>query len=514
VTRSSSFVDTLIGTRIAGRYVVDKILGSGGMGIVASAKHPDLGTRVAIKFLRPEHADDEVVKQRFLREGRLAARVKSSHFVRVVDVGTLENGVPYLVMEMLAGRDLSDDLRARGPLPVAEAVDIILQACTGIAELHAIGVVHRDLKPSNLFVNEAAGAKMIKVLDFGISKEQRTTDAKNQPLTSTDNVLGTPQYMSPEQIKASKDVDPRSDVWALGIILYELLTQRLPFVAEGPGVGELFARILYFDPVKPTEHRADLPPELEAVIMTCLTRDLKVRYANVGALAEALRPFAAAKSLHRIDAVQEALSTPTPHVEESMPPPPNALPDDEKKEISLAATVQVGQGNQANKTPPKATTRATKPASDPVVSIGVEAESINASSVELGGIPKKKKSAALTIALVSAAAVLVGGIAFWMSSKNDGTQPLTTAGTGIVSTPPPPASTSTPTPPAASVAPTAWERESASVPATGAPPPAATSAHPAIVGRPPATGAKPGATKPSAPAKPTSTTSDPILDRK
>src|SRR5687768_15689372 len=155
------------------------------MGVVVSAKHPDLGTRVAIKFLRPEHADDGVVKERFLREGRVAARVKSSHFVRVIDVGTHEGGVPYLVMEMLAGRDLSDELRARGPLPVPDAVDIILQACTGIAELHALGVVHRDLKPSNLFVNEAAGAKVIKVLDFGISKEQRATDAKNNPLTST-----------------------------------------------------------------------------------------------------------------------------------------------------------------------------------------------------------------------------------------------------------------------------------------------------------------------------------------
>jgi serine/threonine protein kinase len=512
VSRGSAFVDSLIGTRIAGRYVVDKVLGSGGMGVVASAKHPDLGTRVAIKFLRPEHADDDVVKQRFLREGRVAARVKSSHFVRVIDVGTHDSGVPYLVMEMLAGRDLADELRMRGPLPVSDAVDVILQACTGIAELHALGVVHRDLKPSNLFVNEAAGAKIIKVLDFGISKEQRTTDAKNNPLTSTDNVLGTPQYMSPEQIKASKDVDPRSDVWALGIILYELLTQRLPFVAEGPGVGELFARILYFDPEKPSTHREDIPPELEAVIMKCVVRDLKERYANVGELAEALRPFASAKSLHRIDAVHEALSTPTPHVEESIPPPPappepEPSPEDaKKKEISLAATVQVGQGNKGNT--PKATTRATKPSSDPEVSVGVDPESINASSVELGGIPKKKNNNPRNIALAAGAFVLVGGIAFALArAKSDGGQTPATAGsngsTGIVASPPPTPSAS----PLPASSPTAWERETASPPGVSAPPPATTSAAP----KPQSAPAKTAAPKPPASAKPAS---DPILDRK
>ncbi|MBX3229353.1 MAG: protein kinase [Labilithrix sp.] len=310
-----TFIESLKGMRIGGRYVVEKVLGAGGMGVVATAKYPELQQRVAIKFLRPEHASNEILHARFVREARLAARVKSEHFVRVFDIGKLPTGVPYLVMELLSGHDLADELVANGKMKVETALEWVLQACAGIAEVHALGVVHRDLKPSNLFIAEAAGKRLLKVLDFGISKES-SAKVDGAPLTSTDNLLGTPQYMSPEQVRASKDVDARSDIWALGVILYETLTGKRPFVSDENATGELFAKVLYIDPALPREHEPSLPVELEAVIMKCLARDRGERYADVAALAEALRPFAREASHLHIDAVTQALT-----MKRSIPPP-------------------------------------------------------------------------------------------------------------------------------------------------------------------------------------------------
>jgi len=475
VTRGSAFVDSLVGQKIAGRYVVDRLLGVGGMGVVAGGRYPELGQKVAIKFLKPEYADEKVVNDRFMREARVAAKVKSAHFVRVYDVGRHDSGVPYYVMEMLHGKDLSDELKSRGPLPVEDAVDYILQACVGVAELHALGVVHRDLKPSNLFVTD----RTIKVLDFGISKEQ-VTETRGA-LTATDNVLGTPQYMSPEQIKHSKDVDGRADIWALGVILYELLTTKLPFVAEGSGVGELFARILYFEPTKPTEHRPDLPPALEEVLMKCLTRDAAARYADVAAFAEALRPFASKKSQARIETVQEVLATPHPAAGDSEPPPPVspvALAPTTPANVSQKATVQVGKRT---------------PASDPVVSAHADAESIHASSVELG-LPKKR-TGTVTYAVIAAGALVVGTVAFVMSRPADHGAPATAE-------PAPPVSIA----PAASTAPSPPPLDSS--PFVVPPPPSASAAVKAA----PAVKVTP---KPPPPTKPTaSPNSDPILDRK
>jgi serine/threonine-protein kinase len=301
------FIETLKGMRVGGRYVVDRVLGAGGMGVVAMARYPELHQKVAIKFLLPEHSANTTLNARFVREGRIAAQVKSEHFVRVFDIGKLPNGIPYLVMELLAGRDLGDELAADGAMPVDRAVDYMLQATVGLAEIHALGVVHRDLKPSNLFVAEAGGKRVIKVLDFGISKEKSKPDS-GASLTSTENLLGTPQYMSPEQVKASKEVDARTDIWSLGVILYELLANRRPFVSDENAVGELFAKVMYIDPPPLTDFRSDLPAGLADVIAKCLSRDLKQRYANVGELAEALRPFAPATSAHRIESVFQALA--------------------------------------------------------------------------------------------------------------------------------------------------------------------------------------------------------------
>ncbi|MGH7297531.1 MAG: serine/threonine-protein kinase, partial [Polyangiaceae bacterium] len=228
--------------RVGGRYVVERVLGMGGMGLVAAARNPELDQQVAIKFMRPELASDEVLSARFLREAKLAARAKSPHFVRVFDFGKLDSGVPYLVMEMLSGRDLGEELAQTGPMPVADAVDFVLQAAMGLAELHSLGIVHRDLKPANLFLAEAAGTRVLKVLDLGLTTDPGRT---GPGLTSTGHVFGTPHYMSPEQIKESKSVDPRSDVWALGVILYELLTAALPFGQGSESTGEVFGLILH-----------------------------------------------------------------------------------------------------------------------------------------------------------------------------------------------------------------------------------------------------------------------------
>jgi serine/threonine-protein kinase len=307
---SKSFIDSLTQERIGGRYVVERVLRAGGMGVVAAGRYPELDQEVAIKFMLPELAAHEVLSARFLREARLAAKVKSPHFVRVFDFGRIQSGVPYIVMEMLAGRDLRDEIAARGALPVEESVDYLLQAAVGIAEIHSYGVVHRDLKPSNLFLAEAAGARSIKVLDFGVSKEKSTDGEAG--LTTTGHMIGTAQYMSPEQIKESKLADTRSDVWALGVILYEMLTTSLPFGADSEAMGEIIGLILHTDPIPLSVHRADLPRGIEAVVFKCLQREPENRYATVADLADALRPFASVASAHRIEAIHRALGTAHP----------------------------------------------------------------------------------------------------------------------------------------------------------------------------------------------------------
>jgi serine/threonine-protein kinase len=297
------FIESLRGERIGGRYLVERVLGAGGMGMVAAARYPELGQQVAIKFMRAELAADSTLSARFLREARLAARAKSPHFVRVFDFGRLSSGVPYLVMEMLRGRDLGAELEERGALPVETAIDYLLQAMIGIAEIHALGVVHRDLKPSNLFLAEAAGTRTIKVLDLGLSKESAAG------LTTTGHSFGTPHYMSPEQIRESKSVDPRSDLWALGVILYELLTNTVPIGEACTATGEVFGQVLHTDPVPLRQRRPELPAALEAVIGKCLRRNPAERFTEIAEIAEALRPFAGTASVGRVDAVREALAT-------------------------------------------------------------------------------------------------------------------------------------------------------------------------------------------------------------
>src|SRR5262245_30625239 len=216
------------GEIIARKYRIERVLGAGGMGVVVVARHIHLDGLVAIKLLRAEVGKDEKVVERFMREARMAAKIKSEHVARVSDVDILDSGEPYIVMEYLRGRDLASFAAASGPLDVEEAVDYVLQACDAIAEAHARGIVHRDLKPANLFLSQRPnGSLCVKVLDFGISKLSEQARVQ-QDVTSTSTVLGSPMYMSPEQMRSSREVDGRTDIWSLGVTLYQLVTGELP----------------------------------------------------------------------------------------------------------------------------------------------------------------------------------------------------------------------------------------------------------------------------------------------
>lgn len=276
------------GDILEGRYRVERVIGAGGMGVVVAARHLELDQRVALKFLLPEACAADGAVERFLREGKAAARLDSEHVARVLGTGRLDGGAPYLVLEYLEGSDLGALLAARGRLSVAEAAAYVLQACEALAIAHARGVVHRDVKPSNLFLTERAdGSPLVKVLDFGISK---VAEEGRSTLTTTSSWMGSPHYMSPEQMLSPKLVDARTDVWALGVVLFELVSGRRPWIAETlQGVCALVAAA----EAPPLRHVApDAPAALEAVVARCLVKAPEGRFAGIAALAEALAPFA------------------------------------------------------------------------------------------------------------------------------------------------------------------------------------------------------------------------------
>jgi serine/threonine-protein kinase len=277
------------GDVLAGKYRVEGALGHGGMGLVLAARHLHLDEPVAIKLLRAELARDEAVVERFLREARAAAKIKSEHVVRVLDVDRLESGTPYIVMERLDGEDLAAVCQRRGRLEIDEAARYIVQACDALAEAHAVGVVHRDLKPANLFLAKRRdGRPLIKVLDFGISKII-DPDGGQAEITRTAVALGTPSYMAPEQMVSSRRADRRADIWALGVVLYRLLTGALPFQAQG--AESLGMRVLTASPAPLRSHRRQIPAGLEAIVLRCLEKQADDRFATVFQLAEALRPY-------------------------------------------------------------------------------------------------------------------------------------------------------------------------------------------------------------------------------
>lgn len=273
------------GDVLLGKYKVERLLGRGGMGVVVAARHIELGELFAIKFLLPAMLDHGEAIERFLREARAAARLRSEHVARVHDVGRMEDGAPYMILEYLDGSDLKAQIRRQGPLSIEEAVMYVLQACDAIAEAHAAGIIHRDLKPANLFlIRRPNGSSSVKVLDFGISKR---TGPDEVELTGTGALLGSPMYMSPEQMARTKAVDVRTDIWALGVVLYELVIGRAPFL--GQTITEVVSSVLQEDPAAPSRLRPEIPEGLDAAILHCLHKRPGDRFQSIGELASALR---------------------------------------------------------------------------------------------------------------------------------------------------------------------------------------------------------------------------------
>jgi len=294
------------GQILAGKYRVERVLGSGGMGVVVAAWHLELEQRVAVKFLHPLALERADTAERFRREARSAAKIRSEHVARVIDVGIMDGGVPYMVMEYLEGHDVSDEMAKVGMLPIADAVDFVLQAIEALAEAHAAGIVHRDLKPANLFIaTRADGTRIVKVLDFGISKSLLGGSVAELSLTRTSVLIGSPLYMSPEQMRSAKDVDTRTDIWSLGVILYEMITGRPPYT--GDSIPALCASLLSDVPQSMRSLRADVPPELEDIIGHCLAKDRAERYGTVSELARALAQFGSLSSQLHVDRASRVL---------------------------------------------------------------------------------------------------------------------------------------------------------------------------------------------------------------
>jgi serine/threonine-protein kinase len=272
------------GAVIAGKYEILRVVGEGGMGVVFEGVHVKMRQRVAIKMLLPDTLSLPDVVARFEREARASGQLRSRHAARVMDVDQTPDGIPYMVMEFLEGDDLGTQIDTRGKIPVAESVDYLLQACVAIDEAHAAGIVHRDLKPSNLFLARGPEGAIVKLLDFGISKV--TTEADR--LTSAESVMGTPLYMSPEQVRSARNVDERTDIWSLGVILYELLSGTTPF----SGTTTQVAAAVVTDDVPPILVDHGAPPALQEIVLRALQRDRTRRQSSARELASALLPFA------------------------------------------------------------------------------------------------------------------------------------------------------------------------------------------------------------------------------
>jgi serine/threonine-protein kinase len=365
------------GELFAGKYRIEEVLGVGGMGAVLGARHVHLDERVAIKVILPA-ASDPSMSVRFLREARAAVKIKSEHVVKVLDFGQLESGQPYMVMEHLAGRDLAHELLLRGPLPVSAAVDYVLQACDAIAQAHALGIVHRDLKPSNLFLAEAGnGDRCVKVLDFGISKGVAGTGPLEAlTLTKTQGFVGSPMYMAPEQMRPNHPIDLRTDVWALGVVAYELVTGRLPF--EASSVTELCAMVLQDEPAPVERFRPDAPPGLGQMIARCLAKRPEGRYANLADLANALAPLG----------------------------PPGATQAAQK--IARALSVKL-----AEPAPGPSSEVAPRAGSHPVIA---EARTLQAWTGSPGGAAGSARVKRLVAASASGVLILLAGVAAWVSA--------------------------------------------------------------------------------------------------
>jgi serine/threonine-protein kinase len=274
----------------AGRYRIDSVLGSGGMGVVYAATHLELGLPLALKILHPTLTSSPEARARFCIEARACAALSSPHTLRIYDAGLLGSEECYIVMERLEGRDLLQLLRAEGPLPVDVAVNYVLQSCSGLAEAHGQGIVHRDIKPENLFLaQQRGGAPLIKIMDFGVARWRRM-EGRGRRITNPNSNVGSPCYQSPEQMQSAASVDERSDIWSLGLVLFELLTGYCPFESES--IPETCWKVLQGPRPSLLAARTRIDPGLERIFQRCIALDPAHRFRSVSHLAAALRPFA------------------------------------------------------------------------------------------------------------------------------------------------------------------------------------------------------------------------------
>lgn len=349
------------GDVVAGKYRVERVLGQGAMGIVVAARHEELGQKVAIKLLHPDVSASDDGRERFLREARAAAKLESDHVARVFDVGTFGEKNGYMVMEHLEGSDLEKYLDSHGALPIDEAVDYVLEALEALAHAHAHGMVHRDIKPSNLFLVERVdGTRRVKILDFGISKTEAglgVSSPGSSTLTSPHAVLGSPAYMAPEQIRSSKHVDQRADIWSVGVMLYELITGKSPFIGES--IGDTLARVLASRPEPITQLRPDVPQPLVDAISRCLETDESRRFQNVSELADALAPLGSSRTQDLPRRIARVLSL------HNNPSRPRAIiPSDPGVRINVAAETLAADVAQAKGTQITTTSNANRSANE------------------------------------------------------------------------------------------------------------------------------------------------------
>jgi serine/threonine-protein kinase len=301
---------------IAGKYRIERLVASGGMGLVYRAWQPLLDRRVALKIVRPELLQHDHMEARFLTEARVLAKLETEHVCRVLDGGKLDDGAPYMVLEYLDGADLRTVLNDAGCLEIPRCVDLVLQLLEPLAEMHAMGMVHRDIKPENLFVTRTKGrSECIKLLDFGICGTRSDFEAEAQ----AEEILGSPQYMPPEQLATPCVLDERGDIWSVGVVLYELVTGQVPF--DGESLPAIYGQIL----ARPTPDlraiRPEAPAELNRVIQRCLAKQPSDRFANVGELAAALAPLGADHNRVSVERVRNTLKPPSP---DTPPPLPQA----------------------------------------------------------------------------------------------------------------------------------------------------------------------------------------------
>jgi serine/threonine-protein kinase len=420
------------GAIVAGKYRVERILGEGGMGYVLGARNIALDEPVAIKILKADAVSSSEAVARFFREARAAVRMKGEHVAKVLDVGALDDGTPYMLMELLEGADLQALVQDGGPLPLSTAVDYVLQTCEALAEAHALGIVHRDIKPSNLFLTAGVdGSPCIKVLDFGISKATNAIDATRPDfgLTETQTVMGSPQYMAPEQMRSSRRVDARTDIWGLGTILYELLTGEAPFVATS--MPELFAMILQDRAPSLRARRPDVPPELDEVVLRCLEKHPDARPGSVDELARLLSPFASAGSAGAAERVARVGRT---------------VANASEKNIAAAQRLQDSSPHLI--VPSTLRSAGSEVPAFAVAPSGSELGLANTTRLDVTHEAARGRRRVLLIALVAAASVIAGGGVFFAlqqssppgnaNAESQASSRVTTA-TAAIAEPPPPA---------------------------------------------------------------------------